>query len=64
MLKIQTWWYQRGLASVIYRFFDKTSAAHIGTEINSYSSFKNQQLATRLADELHKLIIRTFDEGI
>ena len=49
---------------MIYRFFDKTSAAHTGTEMNFYSSFKNEQLATRLADELHKPIIRTFNEGI
>ena len=49
---------------MIYMFFDKMSAAHTGTEMNSYSSFKNQHLATRLADKLHKPIIRTFDEGI
>ena len=43
--------YQRGLASMVYKFFDKKSAKGIG--INTIS---NQQLA----DELHKPIIRKF----
>ena len=43
--------YQRGLASMVYKFFDKKSVKGIG--INTIS---NQQLA----DELHKPIIRKF----
>ena len=42
-------WYQRGLASVVYSFFDKTSGGAIKKEIMS-----NQELA----GELYKLIIR------
>ena len=40
--------YQRGLASMVYKFFDKKSEGSI--------KFSNQQLA----DELHKAIIRKF----
>ena len=40
--------YQRGLASMVYKFFDKKSKGSI--------KFSNQQLA----DELHKPIIRKF----
>ena len=40
--------YQRGLASMVYKFFDKKSEGSI--------KFSNQQLA----DELHKPIIRKF----
>ena len=44
--------YQRGLASMVYKFFDKKSkGSGIKNEIK-----KNQQLA----DELHKPIIRKF----
>ena len=41
--------YQRGLASMVYKFFDKKSAKGSGT-----NSISNQQLA----DELHKPIIK------
>ena len=43
--------YQRGLSSMVHRFFDKKSVK--GSGINSISSQK-------LADELHKPIIRKF----
>ena len=44
--------YQRGLASMVYKFFDKKSkGSGIGNEIK-----QNQQLA----NELHKPIIRKF----
>ena len=47
--------YQRGLASVVYKFFDKkTSGSGIRNE-NIYSK--------ELAEELHKPIIRTFNIG-
>ena len=42
--------YQRGLASVVFKFFDKKSKG------SSIKSMQNQQLA----DELHKPIIRKF----
>ena len=41
--------YQRGLASVVYKFFDKTSAGS-GVNMNENNE--------RLAEELHKPIIR------
>ena len=43
--------YERGLSSMVYKFFDKKSAK--GSGINSIS---NQQLA----DEFHKPVIRKF----
>ena len=43
--------YQRGLASMVYKFFDKKSTAGSG-KIKSSSSI--------LADELHKPVIRKF----
>ena len=44
--------YQRGLASMIYKFFDKKSArSGIKNEVT-----QNQQLA----EELHKPVIRKF----
>ena len=44
--------YQRGLASMVYKFFDKKSA---GSGVNMPSEFNEQ-----LAKELHKPIIRNF----
>ena len=41
--------YQRGLASMVYKFFDKKSSGSGITEPND-----------QLADEIHKLIIRKF----
>ena len=47
--------YQRGLASMVYKFFDKKSkGSGIKNDIK-----ENQQLA----NELHKLIIRKFKKG-
>ena len=50
--------YQRGLASMVYKFFDKKSMG---------SGFKKLKNTTKsnssiLADELHKPIIKKFDE--
>ena len=57
MLKIQNDdRYQGGIASIVYKFFDKKGAAHKGTRINSDAVSDNQQLA----EELHKQIIRKF----
>ena len=44
--------YQRGLASMVYKFFDKKST---GSGVNRPSEFNKQ-----LAKELHKPIIRKF----
>ena len=46
--------YQRGLASVVYKFFDKKST---GSGVNRSSEFNKQ-----LAKELHKPIIRKFQK--
>ena len=46
--------YQRGLASIVYKFFDKKST---GSGINT-----TKPSSSILADELHKPIIKTFDE--
>ena len=43
--------YQRGLASMVYKFFDKKTAG---------SGVKSTPQNEQLADELHKLIIRKF----
>ena len=56
--------YQRGLASTVYKFFDKKSASladkstkgGCATELTNKSVSQNQQLA----EELHKPIIRKF----
>ena len=45
--------YQRGLASMVYKFFDKKSTG------SSFKKLKNS--SSILADELHKPIIKTFD---
>ena len=44
--------YQRGLASMVYKFFDKTS---VGSGLVKSNSLK-------LADELHKPVIRKFNK--
>ena len=49
--------YQRGLASVVYKFFDKKSA---GSGIVNNNNDTKQNL--QLADELHKPIIRKFEK--
>ena len=46
--------YQRGLASMVYKFFDSS-----GVTLVNKSSFKNETLAK----ELHKPIIRNFKKG-
>ena len=45
--------YQRGLASMVYKFFDKKTAG---------SGIKSMALNEQLAEELHKPIIRKFKE--
>ena len=46
-------WYQRGLASMVYKFFDKKSE---GSGVNTKLAPQNQQLA----EELHEPIIKKF----
>ena len=50
--------YQRGLASMVYKFFDKKKSKGSGVRhVNTKLTPKNQQLA----EELHKPIIRKFE---
>ena len=50
--------YQRGLASMVYKFFDKKSMG------SGFKKFKNSTKSSSsiLADELHKPIIKKFDK--
>ena len=51
--------YQRGLASMVYKFFDKKSQGG-GRPLSSASQIANNKENIQLADELHKPIIRKF----
>ena len=48
------WWYQHGLASLVYKLFDKETSG--GTAKNGINSNK------QLAEELQKPVIRTFEK--
>ena len=48
--------YQRGLASMVYNFFDEKSAGGGDTTLANKSAFNNE----KLAEELHKPITRNF----
>ena len=50
--------YQRGLAFMVYKFFDKKSAGSSAKHVNTKITPQNQQLA----EELHKPIIRKFEK--
>ena len=50
--------YQRGLASMVYKFFDKKSKGSGSKHVNTKLAPQNQQLA----EEIHKPIIRKFEE--
>ena len=50
--------YQRGLASMVYNFFDKKSAGSVAKQVNTKLTRQNQQLA----DQLDKPIIRKFEK--
>ena len=60
--------YQRGLASMVYKFFDKKSTAELsslermGSGTAKPSSLKRIASSSILADEHHKPIIRKFDK--
>ena len=51
--------YQRGLASMVYKFFDKKSQGS-GRPLSSALHLANNKENIQLADELHKPIIRKF----
>ena len=50
--------YQRGLASMVYNFFDKKSKGSGAKHVNTKLTPQNQQLA----EELHKPIIKKFEK--
>ena len=50
--------YQRGLASMVYKFFDKKSKGSSAKHVNIKLISQNEQLA----EELHKTIIRKFEK--
>ena len=49
--------YQRGLVSMVYKFFDKKSSGS-SRPLSSASQIANNKENIQLADELHKPIIR------
>ena len=52
--------YQRGLASMDYKFFDKKTKGSGVTTLENKSVVKFTPQNEKLADELHKPIIRKF----
>ena len=50
--------YQRGLASMVYTFFDKRTKGSGVTTLANKSAIKSIPQNEQLADELHKPIIR------
>ena len=50
--------YQRGLASMVYKFFDKKTKGS-GVTLANKSAIKSIPENEKLAEELHKPIIRT-----
>ena len=57
--------YQRELASMVYKFFDKKSASSSGVTMLANESAANNEIKQnlQLAEELHKTIIRNFKKG-
>ena len=54
--------YQRGLASMVYKFFDKKTKGS-GVTIANKSAIKSIPHNEQLVEELHKPIIRKFKKG-
>ena len=52
--------YQRGLASMVYKFFDKKTTGSGVTTLANKSIPQNEQLA----EELHKTIIKKFKKSV
>ena len=53
--------YQRGLASMVYKFFDKNTKGS-GVTLANKSAIKSIPQNEQLAEELHKPIIRKFEK--
>ena len=51
---------QRGLASMVYKFLDKTTVVSCVTTLANKSAIKPMPQSEELAEELHKPIIRKF----
>ena len=56
--------YQRGLASMIYKFFDKKTKGSGVTNLANKSDIKSIPQNEQLAEELHKPIIKKFKKRI
>ena len=54
--------YQRGLASMVYKFFDKKSTGSGTAEPSSLERIATARSSSILADELHKPIIKKFNK--
>ena len=52
--------YQRGLTSMVYKFFDKKPAGGSVTTLTNKSAIKSIPQNEQLAEELHKPIIKKF----
>ena len=52
--------YQRGLASMVYKFFDKKSSGSGVRKVNRKKVGVISESSVKLADELHKSIIKNF----
>ena len=52
--------YQRGLASIVYKFFDKKSASLPDKSVSGSGVNMEVKPSEQLAEELHKPIIRKF----
>ena len=52
--------YQRGLASMVYKFFDKKSASLPDKSVSGSGVNMEVKPSEQLAEELHKPIIRNF----
>ena len=54
--------YQRGLGSMVYKFFDKKSALLVN-KFAAGGAARNENISNQeLAEELHKQIIRKFEK--
>ena len=51
---------QRGLASIVYKLFDKKTKGSGVTTLSNKSTIKSTPQSEQLAEELHKPIVRTF----
>ena len=54
--------YQRGLASMAYKFFDKKTAGSGVTTLANKSAIKSMPQSEQLTEELYKSIIRKFEK--